>query len=243
MTHFAFFDCLLDLLLDELSPLSLFPEVEFSCSFSISLLLLLPLPLILLVLCCIMAVPGSTLVLVLGAVPFFEMKASITDPLVVEFLDVLPDSESSRMTDGGLSSALLIALCGAILLFLRNCVSGESVVDVLGVVMGVVMGVVLVEAILRISNPGLELRRSLSSSSKFGFDGEVWRNCVLGVTTIAHLLYVTNDGLRRTSSFRTLIDGDGSPSTVTTGNSLDESESLGTNTKCDLRLLDGGSTK
>ena len=122
MTHFAFLD-LFDFPLDELSPLSLCSPEAF-CSLS-PLLVLGPL----------VPVGGSTL---FPTDPFFEIKASITVPLLTEFLDVLPDSETSAITDGGLSSFLLF--CGATLLFLRYCISGDSDVDVLGVVRGVDAG-------------------------------------------------------------------------------------------------------
>ena len=92
--------------------------------------------------------------------------------------------------------------------------------------------------------PGLELLRSLLSSSKVGIEGAVCKNWTLGVETIVHLLYVTNDGLRSTSSFLDKVRlGEVSSSTFTIGIELDESESLRTNSKCELTVLDGGSIK
>lgn len=70
---------------------------------------------------------------------FLEMNASITDALLLlEFLEVRPDpdSETSSIVGGGLSSDLLVVLLGATLFFLI-CVSGESTLELLGEVTGV----------------------------------------------------------------------------------------------------------
>ena len=117
MTHFPFLALLFDLSLPELSPLSLWSEVEFSCKFwSLAV-----------VVATTAGAPPFT-------VPFLEINALMTDALLLlEFLDVRPDpdSDTSSIVGGGLSSVLLVVLFGATLFFLI-CVSGESTLELLG---------------------------------------------------------------------------------------------------------------
>ena len=231
MTHFAFLD-LFDFPLDELSPLSLCSPEAF-CSLS-PLLVLGPL----------VPAGGSTL---FPTDPFFEIKASITVPLLTESLDVLPDSETSAITDGGLSSFLLF--CGATLLFLRLpycysvAISGDSDVDVLGVVKVLMQenSLVLVSAFTDLDlnfsalccHPQrLELKEQCARTGRWE-----WRP-----SCICCMLQTTDFGVA-TSFLDKVRLGEVSPSTFTIGIELDESESLRTNSKCELTVLDGGSTK
>jgi hypothetical protein len=125
MTHLPFLPLLLELSLPELSPLSLWSEVEFSCEPCSPLAVV---------------VATATGVTPFATVSFLEINTSITAALLLfEFLDVRPDpdSDTSSIVGGGLSSDLLVLLFGAILFFL-NCVSGKSTLELLGEDTGVV---------------------------------------------------------------------------------------------------------